>query len=823
MQAKYLIPAIALLTPMTALADGVISGKVVSKSDGQPLDFATVSLLDSKGQILPIATETDLDGNFRLPKVADGSYIIKVSMVGNIDQERPVSVKGGNVNVGEIKLADDTKVLQEVVVEGVRSQMRFELDKKVFQVDANIAAAGQSASELLESIPSVEVDQDGEVSLRGDSSVTIWINGKDSGLTADNRAQILEQIPAETIESIEVITNPSAKYSPEGTSGIINIILKKDRRAGYFGSAELGANTQGGGNAGFNFNYNSSKWEAFAGIGFRMRHNTGGSTSRRSYDDGEFLNSDGVSKNHGNNVFIRAGLAYHLTDNDQIYLNGFGMFGHRYGGSVTDYVANIPGQWNTNSNTTKEHSDNRGAHVELGYRREWSPTHTLDVMVGFNHWGGPTSRWYHENRAFDDPGQDPYDLFRSQEQNIQMNSVEAKIDYAKYLTDYLKIEAGYQGQYGHENTPVNTYQGATNETKQFEPTLYNRFIYNNDITALYFTLGGKVSKFSYSAGLRGEAWQVHTRSNYYGLQADGEYALVVPDWYKKNNFALFPSAFVSYSLPHDNEVQLNYTRRIRRPFGGQLNSFRDISDPSNISYGNPELEPEYTNSFELNYIKSWTMHMISVSAYLRQNTNVMDRISYLDNNVMYSSWDNVTRTLNSGVEIVAKNSLFRVLDLTTTVNLYNNHISAWNRKFYNEQGREFDLSGEARNSFAWDARMMASVKLPWSMSLQATGRYSSSMLTAQGSRQGGWSVDAGIRKNLGDWSFSLNCRDIFDSRKFKSTVNGDGYSQFSERWRGGRQLQLTIKYSFGNMRAKSNSRQDSEPVDSSGYGDTEMQ
>ncbi|MDE5653894.1 MAG: carboxypeptidase-like regulatory domain-containing protein, partial [Muribaculaceae bacterium] len=140
---------------MTALADGVISGKVVSKSDCQPLDFATVSLLDSKGQILPIATETDLDGNFRLPKVADGSYIIKVSMVGNIDQERPVSVKGGNVNVGEIKLADDTKVLQEVVVEGVRSQMRFELDKKVFQVDANIAAAGQSASELLESIPSV--------------------------------------------------------------------------------------------------------------------------------------------------------------------------------------------------------------------------------------------------------------------------------------------------------------------------------------------------------------------------------------------------------------------------------------------------------------------------------------------------------------------------------------------------------------------------------------------------------------------------------------------------------------------------------------------
>ena len=165
-------------------------------------------------------------------------------------------------------------MLQEVVVEGIRSQMRFELDKKVFSVDANIAAAGQSASELLESIPSVEVDQDGEVSLRGNSSVTVWINGKESGLTADNRAQILEQIPAETIDRIEVITNPSAKYSPEGTAGIINIVLKKDRKAGYYGSAELSANSRGGGNASANVNYNSSKVDAFAGLGFRMRRNT---------------------------------------------------------------------------------------------------------------------------------------------------------------------------------------------------------------------------------------------------------------------------------------------------------------------------------------------------------------------------------------------------------------------------------------------------------------------------------------------------------------------------------------------------------------------
>lgn len=812
MQVKKILIPIVCLSPLSVFADGVISGQALNKTDGSPLDFATVVLLDSGGKTTGIGTETDLDGKFTLPSVADGNYIVKISYVGNVDQERPVKIAGKNIDLGTIKLANDTKVLQEVVVEGVRSQMRFELDKKVFQVDANVAAAGQSASELLESIPSVEVDQDGEVSLRGNSSVTIWINGKDSGLTADNRAQILEQIPGETIESIEVITNPSAKYSPEGTSGIINIVLKKDRRGGYFGSAEIGGNSRGGGNAGFNFNYNSAKWEAYASVGFRMRHNKGGSLSNRDYDDGSFLYSDGTRKNHGNNLFIRAGVTYHLTDKDQFYLNGFGMFGHRWGNSVTNYLSNLPNQWNSNSNLSTSRSNNKGMHVEWGYKREWSKNHTLDMMVAFNRWGGINDSYYHENKAFDDTGLDPYDRFRTQNQNINNNSWEAKIDYSKQLADWLKIEAGYQGNYSHENTPVTTLEGPTNESQSIVRDLYNRFIYNNDISALYFTLGGKVKNFSFSAGLRGEAWQIATKSLTFGQVAGDE------EWFKRNKFALFPSAFLSYSLPYDNELQINYTRRIRRPWGGQLNSFQDISDPADIQFGNPLLEPEYANSFELNYIKSWTAHMISVSAYLRQSNNVMERISFLRNNVMYTTWENVTKTLNSGVEIVGKNNLFRILDLTTTVNLYNNHISAWSiNKIYEDQ--TYHMSGNARNSFAWDARIMASVKLPWSMSFQATGNYSSSMLTAQGSRQGGWSVDAGIRKNLGDWSFSINCRDIFDSRKFKSTIDGAGYTQYSERWRGGRTLRLTIKYSFGNMRAKGNDRnRNSEPIDGSGYG-----
>ena len=806
-----------LCVSFAVCAKGNITGTVSNKSTGEPMDFVTVQIFNAAtGKPLQISTSTDEKGHFTLKGVPDGNYIVKVMNVGSVNQERPVGVKGTDIDLGEIHLADDAKLLKEVVVEGVRSQMRFELDRKVFQVDANIASAGQSASELLESIPSVEVDQDGEVSLRGNSSVTVWINGKDSGLTADNRAQILEQIPAESIERIEVITNPSAKYSPEGTAGIINIVLKKDRRGGYFGSAEVSANSRGGGNVSANINWNTAKWDTYASVGFRMRHNTNGSRTERIFDNGTSLLSEGSGRNHGNNLFLRLGATYHLTDNDDFYLNGFGMFGHRWGASDTRFKSTLPGQWMSNLQHSSSESDNRGAHGEFGYTHRWSDTHTLDANVGFNHWGGPSWNSYLEDETWSDDRH--VSAYREQEMPINTNSWEAKLDYTNVLNQYLKIEAGFNGNYSFENTPNTTKRGTSESDMKLDPDLYNKFIYNNYVSALYFTLGGKTGIFSYSGGLRAEAWQVRSRSLSYG-QAEQDAPL-----FKKNNFALFPSVYLSLALPRDNELQLNYTRRVRRPWGGQLNSFRDISDPTSVSYGNPELEPEYSNSFELNYLKSWTYHLISVSAYMRSADNVMNRLSYMDGDVMYSSWANVSSRINSGVELVSKNNLFKGwLDLTTTVNLYNNHISAWSYVMHKDNGDPVNLSGKAQNGFAWDARMMANVKLPWQLSFQATGRYSSAHKEAQGSHQGGWSVDLGLRKVFGDWSVSLNCRDLFDSRRFRNTTIGHDYEQTSERWRGGRTFRITVKYSFGNMKAKRNKLNAiEEPVEGGGYGSEEM-
>lgn len=834
MRLQYIATVVLAIIPSLLFAKGNISGKVLNKSTGEPMDFVTIQLLDTKGKPLAIGTSTDLDGNFVLPNVNDGKYIVKISNIGSIDQERPIEVAGANIILDNVHLADDTKVLQEVVVEGIKSQMRFELDKKVFTVDANVTVAGTSASELLESIPSVEVDQDGEVSLRGNSSVTIWINGKESGLTADNRAQILEQIPAETIDRVEVITNPSAKYSPEGTAGIINIILKKDRRAGYFGSAEFSADTRGGGNTGVNFNYNHSKVDAFAGLGFRMRRNKGGSIMERTYEDEYYTNSKGESPNRGNNIFFRLGATYHVTDWDDLSLSGFGMFGHSNSRSTTSYLSNLPQNWISDLNRSRSRGDMKGTHVELGYTRRWNDNHSLDINGSFNYWGGKNGNSYEQDQVYDYPypGYTSYDeetglynndVYQFQEMDMSNKSWEAKIDYTNQLTSWLKLEAGYKGNFSKENTPVTTYTGTNVLDTTLNKNLYNRFIYRNDINALYATLGGTVKSFSFSAGLRGEQWTVHTKSLGYGETEASQ------QWYKKSNFALFPSVFLSLSLPYDNEMQINYTRRLRRPWGGQLNSFHDISDPTNISYGNPELQPQYSNSFELNYLKSWTWHMLSLSAYLRTTSGMTNRISYLDGDVMYSTWANVADQTNSGCEIVLKDNFFRVVDLTTTVNLYNNHISAWNYNFIAESGNIIPLSGEKQNSFAWSVRAMMGIKIPWSLSFQANGGYNSKMLTAQGSRNGGWSVDIGVRKNFGNWSVAVNCRDLFDSRRFRSTTNGplndngiSTYTQYSERWRGGRTVRFTIKYSFGNMGNKKSNREEGEPTDQSGYGDMDF-
>ncbi|WP_449039025.1 TonB-dependent receptor domain-containing protein [Parabacteroides goldsteinii] len=785
--------------------DGKIKGIVMDGELGGPLEFVTVQVKAKGSDKIVQGSVTGSDGNYTIGGLKKGEYVVTFSYIGYEEVSKNISISSDNqiLSLGELTLAEDANQLGEVEVVAKRPQMRFEIDRKVFDATQDIAAEGGSASDLLSNIPSVEVDNEGSVSLRGNSSVTIWINGKASGLTADNQADILDMMPAGDIKQVEVITNPSARYSPEGTAGIINIILKDDRKPSYYGSVKVGADTDGGYQASGNINYSSSKVDAYANLNYRNREFKGGGiTSRLNTTDNSFLDQTNDSKRQHNNWFGRFGATWHITKSDDLAFNVTGMTG---GGDNSENIHynSIDSQKNTiytSDRITNGDSDMKMYNLELNYVHKFSENSNIDLMVSNNQWRRDGMNIFRQSTVYTDPSQTANPLYQTQENDIKDKTWEVQADYTNKISDMARIEAGYKGTFQRNASPVDTYTGTTAEDIRQDESLYNRFLYNQDVHALYMTYGGKWNKLSYQAGLRGEYWRVDTRS----LDFDQEFNGKASETFEKDYFKLFPSAFISYALPKNNELQVNYTRRLRRPWGGQLNSFRNISDASNISFGNPELTPEYSHSFELNYIKSWESgHTLSLSGYYRSTDDVIQRIRFLntEDNVMYTTSENVAKSQASGLEIVGKDKLFKILDLATTVNLYYSKLDGFS---YLPQGAETPVIGDTDESFAWNVRMIANLSLPWGVSLQGTGNYNSKQLMAQGHREPNYSVDLGLRKSfLSDrLTLSINARDLLDSRKFRTVTAGDGFWQDSENWRGGRRVGFTLTYNFGNMNKK---------------------
>ena len=769
---------------------GAVRGKIVDEKSKEALEFVTVGVSKAGSGDLLKGTVTDIDGNFNINGLADGNYTLNISFVGYKDLQKNFSINSQtrHVNMRTLAISEESKILNEVQVMGQKAQMKFEIDKKVFDVDQNIAATGGSASDVLTNIPSVEVDNEGEVSLRGSSSVTVWINGKASGLSADNRGEILEQLPAETIQKIEVITNPSAKFSPEGTAGIINIILKEDRKPGYYGSAQASGDTQGAYNVSANINYSSGKLDAYANIGHRHRVNKGGSKSiRESENPQSILKQEGENDGGGRNIFGRAGLTWHATRKDHLSANFMGMFGRGGHDNTIHYTETnallfpTPNQYNRL--TTSDH-ENRMMNFDIGYKHDFGEDHNIDFTLSHHIWNMDNQSEYRTVRD------EQTNSYQYQENENRSKEWEAQLDYVNKINENQKIEAGYKGTFERENSPVSTYGDETHA--QMQESLYNRFIYNQDIHALYATYSGRFGKLGYQVGVRGEYWKVDSESRNYAQEFEGE----APTLFKKDYFSLFPSLFLSYELPNGNELQANYTRRLSRPWGGQLNSFKNITDSTNISYGNPELQPQYSNAYELNYIKNWENHTLSLSGYYRSTDDVIQRIRYREGNIMYSTDRNVTQSQSAGLEIVAKNKLTRAIDLTTTVNLFYYKLDGFNFMIADQM-----VSGESDEDFSWNARMIANIILPYSFSLQLTGNYNARQVVAQGYRKANYALDAGIRKSF--WnkklSLSINARDILDSRRWKTITQIGDTHMVSENWRSGRFVGLTLTYSFGNL------------------------
>lgn len=801
---RFIIFFLLCLCGYTGWAQGTVKGKILDRQKSEPLGFVNIKVTEQGSDKFAGGGITDAGGNFNVTGLKDGKYTLTLTFMGYKDVTRQFEITPTkrDVQFKLLYMAEDAKQLNEVTVTGQRATMKLEVDRKSFDVGQLISNAGQAASDVLDNIPSIEVDNDGNVSLRGNSSVEVWINGKASGLTSDNRAQILQQLPAESIERIEVIDNPSAKFSAEGSAGIINIVLKKDRKAGYYGSVQAGGDTRGGANTSFNINYNSRLIDTYLNMGYRHRANTGHMESQQTSDTyNQTYDSD--SKQRGNNFFTRAGVTLHATTKDDFSLSGMLMHGGGNSYSYTPYiytaVANDLNNYQLNRlNRSRTGMDMR--YGEFNYRHSFNDKHFIDFTADLSSWKMNNDNWYQDSTVVVGIDDVTYS-YQYRPQYINNHRKELKLEYENQVTKNFKIEAGYNGNFSRENTPQESYMDNTSfdGTNASEDKLFfNRFIYKQDLHAFYTTLSYKFGALSLMGGLRGEYWRVNTESYTWEQEHD---ASLREQPFKKDYFQLFPSVFMSWQMTETQQLQLNYTRRLRRPWGGQLNSFRDTRDATTVSFGNPYLTPEFSNSFSLNYLKQWNDHSLLVSAYYRPTTDVIQRISYKnqEDGLFYQTSMNVAKSVSTGLEMTLKNKLWRILDLTTSANAY----------YYRLNGFSYDIDGQtvtgnSDHNFTWNARMTASLMLPYDISIQTTGRYTARQVITQGYRKANYSIDFGARKNFFNklFTLSVNCRDLLDSRRFETFTSGPNFTRHQINRRGGRRVSMTLTWNFGNMKQK---------------------
>lgn len=801
---RFIIFFLLCLCAYTGWAQGIVKGKILDRQKSEPLGFVNIKVTEQGSDKFAGGGITDAGGNFNVTGLKDGKYTLTLTFMGYKDVTRQFEITPTkrDVQFKLLYMAEDAKQLNEVTVTGQRATMKLEVDRKSFDVGQLISNAGQSASDVLDNVPSIEVDNDGNVSLRGNSSVEVWINGKASGLTSDNRAQILQQLPAESIDRIEVIDNPSAKFSAEGSAGIINIVLKKDRKAGYYGSVQAGGDTRGGANTSFNVNYNSRLIDSYINLGYRHRANTGHMESQQTSNTyNQTYDSD--SKQRGNNFFTRAGVTLHATTKDDFSLSGMLMHGGGNSHSYTPYIYTAVANGLNNYQLDRINRSRTGMDMRYGefnYRHSFTDKHFIDFTADLSSWKMNGDNWYQDSTVVVGIDDVTYS-YQYRPQYINNHRKELKLEYENQVTKNFKIEAGYNGNFSRENTPQESYMDNTSfdGTNASEDKLFfNRFIYKQDLHAFYTTLSYKFGALSLMGGLRGEYWRVNTESYTWEQEHD---AALREQPFKKDYFQLFPSVFMSWQMTETQQLQLNYTRRLRRPWGGQLNSFRDTRDATTVSFGNPYLTPEFSNSFSLNYLKQWNDHSLLVSAYYRPTTDVIQRISYKnqEDGLFYQTSMNVAKSVSTGLEMTVKNKLWRILDLTTSANAY----------YYRLNGFSYDIDGQtvtgnSDHNFTWNARMTASLMLPYDISIQTTGRYTARQVITQGYRKANYSIDFGARKNFFNklFTLSVNCRDLLDSRRFETFTSGPNFTRHQINRRGGRRVSMTLTWNFGNMKQK---------------------
>ena len=774
--------------PPTSQNKFKITGKVLEKITKQPLEYATISITAPNETKVIAGGITNPKGEFEVA-VAPGIYDIKIEFISFKANEFKQKNISADTNLGVVNLSEDAAQLNEVVVRAERSTVEIKLDKKVYNVGQDMIVKGGTVSDVLENVPSVSVDVEGNVSLRGNENVRIFIDGRPSN--ALNMAEALRQIPADAIDKVEVITNPSARYDAEGGAGILNIVLKKGKNLGFNGSFILSGGIPETYGASANLNFKTEKLNFFTSTGYDYRTSEGAGMTNSTNLNRDTREIIGYTDEDKDTERLRKGISTKTGVEWTVAPNAYWTNAISYrenSGTNNDLVNYNSFDQNRNFTSTRYRlSEGNDTGRDLEY--------SSNFLKNFNDKGHKLTLDFSystdndsDNSLISDEtiGSNIPATFDTTFNNQKQKQIQLQGDYVLPLKNGSQFEAGYKGNFNNMDTEYSV--KTDNNGNPIADYLSNTLEYNERINAFYTQYGFKVNKFSYLFGLRWEDTKIDVNLLDTQNYNTKEY----------NNF--FPSAFVNYEITDESSVSLSYSKRLSRPRGRFLNPATNFSSNINLFRGNPDLDPSFTDKFDLGYLKRWEKVTFNTSMYYENTKDVFSFVrtetgEFVGNNpVILSSPINLAKEQQFGFEFTLNYTPLKIWKINSSFNLSNVKTTG-DYSFTNTQGDVITTNLD-NETFSWFSRVNSRITLPYKIEWQLSGMYFGPRNTAQGKSLGNYVVNTAFSKDIlkDKGTLALNVSDLFNSRKMISETNLPSVNSYSEfQWRR-RQINLSFTY-----------------------------
>ena len=783
---------------------GTISGKVLDATLKQPLPYVNIIIKNTKEDVLTGGITSE-DGSFKIEKVEEGKVIVSIQYIGYKTIRKEVSIKKGNynINLGNIFLEEAAEGLDEVTVIAETSTIQQKVDRKVITIGKDLAATG-SASELMVGIPSVGVDaQTGDISLRGNQNVRVMVDGKLSNIPT---AQLLKQIPSTAIKSIELITNPSAKYNPEGMSGIINIILHKNTMVGFNGNVSMGLTHQieAKFNSSLDMNYRNGKFNLYGSYSNNISKNRNkGFISRPENNSEQFFKFLDKRQSH----LYKVGVDFYVDDKNTVSVFTTQNTSESSNNGQTDAIFYNDTSFNQ-SQLLVSNSDNLSSQYNFDYKHDFSKEgHNIELEVDYN--------------VFEDDR--PVDfifLLGSNEDYKDFNNTDRKsttinLDYVNPLSEKSKLELGLEARLFNSDIAYASTGDSYNNAGILRPTPSTAFDYTRDIYSAYANFNKQFEKWSYQIGVRAE----NVQEDAIALSSEA----ASTETFKNDYFELYPSVFFTYSPSEKNSYQLSYSRRVDRPGIDQVNPIKEWSSPLISSYGNINLKPQFTNSIEANYTRTLKDKKGTVTGgiFYRIINDDMNRALFIDRTDINSgrvilTHDNFDNTTAYGMELSSNYKPTKWWNINSSFDLYSQVqkgiAESLTAPIETATIDDIETTVDEIDNVAWNFRMFNNFSLSKTVSFTAFGFYRGKNRSLQFDRKPMYFVNLGARVGFaqGKGTFSFNLNDVFDTMEFafngrKPFVQNGAFNWESNTWNVG----LSYRFGGGKYRAKARKNRDS--------------